>query len=112
MGNSEREVDLMDKGNAFFAAQKTIQSAKELPLSILNLELNVVQKPAFTDEDGNPAMCMTRKFVNLEQIKYELERDDVKTYVYKLYELQKHGMDLKPTGETFYHARYCVRRID
>jgi len=94
---------------AFLAAQKTIQSKQELPLSLIDAKFRIVQEATFMDEDGQPAQCTTSKFGNLEQIKAELERTDAKTYVYKLYGLQEFGMDLHPTGNNFFHLRYCVR---
>jgi hypothetical protein len=98
------------------AARKTAASATEIPLDVIDRKLlRIVSEAAFTDENGQPALCMGRKFHSIEQIQNFLDKADrsnVKVYVYKLYELSEHGQDLQPTGVKYYHLRCAVRETD
>lgn len=97
---------------ALIAAHKTIQSAKEIPLNVINASFRTVPQPTFLDDNNQPALCVSRRFHSLEQIKEtldQMQRNGSIVYVYKLFELKKYGRDLEPTGEKLYHLRYCVR---
>jgi len=101
---------------AWEAAQRTVQSSQELPMETLGDlgdNVSLVEHWCFTDDDGNDALCATRKFCSLDDIHRKLASGH-RFYLYKLYELQKFGMQgeppsIQPTGENFYHLRYCAR---
>ena len=101
---------------AWESARRTTQSSQELPMETLGDlgdNVSLVEEVCFADDDGNPALCATRKFGSLDDIRQKLASGH-RFYLYKLYELQKFGMQgdppsVQPIGETFYHLRYCAR---
>ena len=98
------------EARAMESARLTFASRRELSLDVLG-ENDCIRasKTSFLAEDGGLAICLTRKFTSLQQIKETLTQPG-KFYLYKLYELDKYGFDLQPTGEKFYHLRYALRR--
>ncbi len=98
------------EARAMVAARLTLASRRELSLDVLGEnDCTRTSEACFIAEDGHPAVCATRKFISLQQIKETLTHPG-KLYLYKLYELYKYGFDLQPTGEKHYHLQYALRR--
>lgn len=99
---------------AITAVKKQIDSEREIPLSMLNLdiELPIVDRTTFLDENGRAAICMKHKLVSLEDTKEYLTKQYIKgfkIYLYRLCEQDVFDKSLKPTGKKAYFLSYCMR---
>jgi hypothetical protein len=99
---------------AFEAVQLSIQSRRELPLSVIGTEIayHATSESTFVD-NGEVVVCRQRKFSDLPQIQTVLsdllERGWL--YLHKLHEQDVYGPDLQATGNTDFYLSYSVKRI-
>lgn len=96
----------MDLTKMFVHVQK---SMKELDLSVLGSNFNVIDGPSFVHKDGSTCFCISRKFYTLEDIRKELNSGNGEYYLWKLFELPEYNSKGKE-GKAFYILRFVVHR--
>lgn len=93
---------------AYTAAQLSLKSIRELPLSVLGVDFTPVSSRMIVDGEDT-ILCMRRKFMSMEHIRSRLQERELRFYVHKLWEVDVFDTELNPVGKNYYLS-YAVRK--